>query len=315
MPSFLWDLEFLNLNSQRSYPLAEDATGRDVTGAFTLPYDFLVGLYFPVHAALDVDADRFFVRSVSVFATGYNVSLGYHDGTGSPPIVASTIISRVTHTPNASYALPGVGAFDDSVGKVVVGRTDGIDRQPAGQFLFDYAGGKLDSDAVRPMLRGVQSLYVVNNGEPSPPLRGDIYLTGGRNFQVSLVQLDADSAEIRLDAVEGAGLTEDCACEEAAGRPIVSINGIPPRPDGTFDLIGNQCLEVSPLAHGLKLADTCSAPCCGCAELEQLTRELEVLGNSEATMSGFVGRLAAEMTRFSQVILGSRLNDNGCIEC
>jgi hypothetical protein len=315
MANLLWNLEFLNLNSQRSYPLAEDATKRDTTGAFTLPDDFLVGLYFPVHAALSVDADRFFIRAIAVFATGYVISIGYHDGSASPPIVASTIVSRATHTLNASYALPGMGDFDDSAGKIVIGRLDSIDLQPTGQFLFDYAGGKLDSDAVRPMIRGVQALRVVTNGEPSPPIYGDIYLTAGRNFQISVASLDDDSAEIRFDAVDGAGLTEDCVCDDTSGPPIRKINGIPPRPDGTFDLIGNQCLDISALASGLRLSDTCSSPCCGCTELEQLTRELEVLGSAEATTSGFVGRLAAEMTQFSQVILGSRLNDSGCIEC
>ena len=58
MPIGIWNLEWLNHNSQRSYPLAEDATKTDITGTFTLPDDFILGLYFPIHAGLDVDVEN-----------------------------------------------------------------------------------------------------------------------------------------------------------------------------------------------------------------------------------------------------------------
>jgi hypothetical protein len=311
----IWNLEWLNHNSQRSYPLAEDATKRDITDSFVLPDDFILGLYFPVHAGLDVDADRFFIRSVAVFATGYNVSLAYDDGSSDPPVVASAIVSRTGHQSGASYALPGIGDFDDSAGKIVIGRTDSIDLQPSGQFFFDYAGGKLDSDAIRPMIRALQSIRVLNNGELSPPIYGDVYLVAGRNFQITVAQVADQPAEIRFEAVDGAGLTEQCACEGEVGPPITTINGIRPRPDGDFELVGNQCLAIDPMGNGLRLRDTCSSPCCGCDELERITRELEFLGNAEATLQGFVTRLDGEMAQFSQVILGSRLNDAGCEQC
>jgi hypothetical protein len=305
----------LNHNSQRSYPLAEDATGTDLTGSFVLPDDFLLELYFPIHAGLDVDADLFFLSSVSVFANGYNVSIGYNDGTASPPVVASTIISKATHVPNTTYALPGVYPFDDSVGKLVVGQLASIDLQPAGQFFFDYAGGKLDSDCVRPMIRGIQSIRVLNNGELSAPLTGHVVLAAGGNIKLSVSQPAGQPAEIRFDAVDGAGLTEVCDCESPVGGPILTINGLGPDPTGNFTLVGNQCLEIQPIANGLQLNDTCSSPCCGCTELEQLTKEIEVIGSGEATIDNFVNQLALQMNTFSQVILGSRLNDQGCVQC
>jgi hypothetical protein len=311
----IWNIEWLNMNSQRSYPLAEDATKRDTTGTFTLPDDFLLGLYFPIHAGNDVDVDRFFIRSVSVFATGYNISIGYDDGSGSPPIVASAIVSQSAHTPNMSYALPGVDAFDDSVGKLVIGILDSINDQPTGQFFFDYAGGKLDSDCIRPMIRGIQSIRVLNNGELSTPLTGHIVLTAGSNFQISINQPADSPAEIRFDAVDGSDLTETCACEGDVLQPILTINGIGPRPDGSFSMVGNQCLEIDPINNGLQLKDTCSAPCCGCQELEQITHEIEMIGSGATTVENFVNRLAVEMNTFSQVILGSRLNDQGCVQC
>jgi hypothetical protein len=316
MPVGIWNLEWLNHNSQRSYPLAEDATKVDLTGTFTLPDNFILGLYFPVHAGLDVDVENFFVASVSVFATGYNISIGYNDPTaGTTTIVASAIISQSTHTPNTSYALPGIYPFDDSVGKIVIGVLDSINLQPAGQFLFDYAGGKLDSDAIRPMIRGIQSIRVLNNGELSAPITGHVILSAGSNFQLLLTQVTGQPTQITFNAIDGTGLTSTCECEGTVTGPIMTINGIGPTPTGNFSLVGSQCLDIEPATNGLQLTDTCSSPCCGCAELEQITHEIEMIGTGEATLENFVNQLAAQMNTFSQVVLGSRLADQGCVQC
>jgi hypothetical protein len=315
MPIGIWNLEWLNHNSQRSYPLAEDATKTDQTGAFTLPDDFLLGLYLPVHAGLDVDVENFFIASISVFATGYNISIGYNDPQTGLAIVASAVISQVAHTPNMSYALPGVGAFDDTVGKLVIGVLDSINLQPSGQFLFDYQGGKLDADCIRPMIRGIQSIRILNNGELSPPVTGHVILSAGSNFQLSLTQVTGLPAEIRFDAINGAGLNEDCACQATAAAPIMTINGLGPDASGDFKMIGSQCLEVDKIANGLQLTDTCSAPCCGCTELEQITKEIELIGTGEQTLQNFVNNLANQVNTMSQVVLGSRIGDSGCVQC
>jgi hypothetical protein len=310
----IWNQEWLNQNSQRAYPLAEDATRRDESGSFTLPDDFLLGLYIPVHAGLDVLPDRFFVRSVSVFATGYNVAVAYDDGTSSPPIVATAVVARSSHREYDSYVLPGSGDFDDIVGKVVVGRTDAIDLQPSGRYFFGFSGGKLDPDCVRPMIRGVSSITVVNGGERSPRLYGDFEFSSGSNMQISVISIGSVN-QIRWDAIEGAGLIENCACEDDIGPPIRTINHVPPKADGDFTLVGNACLELETVGNGLKLNDKCSEPCCGCVELEKLTRELSQFGDQATTLRGFVDRLKREVDTMRDNLMGSRLNSTGCSTC
>jgi hypothetical protein len=321
MPVGIWNLEWLNHNSQRSYPLSDDATKTDLTGTFKLPDDFILELYFPAHAGVNVDVDQFFLASISIFATGYNISIGYNSSDGVA-IVASAIISKVTHVPNTTYSLPGVYPFDDSVGKLVIGQLGSIDLQPTGQFSFDINGGGLDSDCIRPMIRGIQSLRVLNNGELSDRLTGHVILSSGSNMQISVTPgsqatdtSPAVPAEVRFDAIDGAGLTEQCACEGTIGPPIRRINGVSPLPNGDFSLTGDSCLTINPLSNGLQLNDSCSSPCCGCAELEYVTQELQILGTGEATLQSFVDQLALQLNTFSQIILGSRLNDQGCIQC
>lgn len=312
MPLSTFNLQWLDHNSQRSYPLAEGASRTDQTGSFKIPDSLILGLYLPVHAGLDVEPAKFFVRSVAVFGVGLNISIGYDDGTAAPPVVATAVVPFATHTEYQSYALPGVGDFDDSVGKIVVGSTADLSALPPGQYLFDPAAGRLDTDCVRPIIRGVSAVVLVNGSERSGRLTGDIELAAGAN-----VRLTAAAAgggwQIRVDAIDGEGLNDECVCEGDAAAPCVkTINGIAPTPAGDFTLLGSACLTVEPAANGLRLVDTCSDPCCGCAELAAVTRDLERFGEAATTLQNFLTRLEGQVTAMTMTVLGSRLNDSGC---
>jgi hypothetical protein len=316
MPVGIWNQQWLNENSQRSYPLTEVATKVDSSGAFTLPDDFILGISFPVHSGMDVSPGRFFLRQLDIFGIGYNITLAYDDGTGSPPIVAATVIARSTHTEYDSYALPGQNDFNDSVGQIVIGKLDTIDSLAPGSYTFDAAGGQLEVDAIRPMVQYVSGIILLNNGSRSERLVGDIEIEAGTNFAVSAAVVVGENPVIRLSAIEGEGLNDECVCtDESEGICIKTINGIPPTAAGDFTILGDTCLEVSSITNGLQLEDKCSEPCCSCAELEALTVELELFGSAAATVQGFVNRLQAEVTQMSQVVLGSLLQDDGCVSC
>lgn len=308
--------EWQNQNSLRNYPLADDASGVDTTLSFTLPSSFLLELSLPVHAGLNVVPQNFFLRAVSVFAGGYSISIAYNDGTSTPPIVATATIAKTTHVEGNVYSLPGINDFADSVGKIVVGALLEIDQQPAGQFFFDYESGKLDPDCIRPQIRGVSSLVVVSGTDVSQPIYGDIYLTAGDNMQITLISV-GDVSEIRLDAIEGAGLTTNCDCTGTTPLPpaIRTIDGIPPDEHGNFNLLGGTCFDVGELAHGLKFTDTCSQPCCGCAELSAITAEIQHFRDEALTLENFVHALKSQIDNMESTILGSRIGSPNCVTC
>lgn len=314
-PDGIINVEFLNQNSQRAYPLSDEAGKLDVTGTFTLPDSFLVELYFPVHAGVDVEPEKFFLRRVGVFATGFNIVLAYDDGTSTPPLVASANIPRSAFSANESFALPGAGGFTDSVGKVVIGSLDEIDRQPSGVFTFDFDGGRLDTDVIRPQIRGLQSITLVNNSEKSDPIAGDVELIAGNNIRLTPVVVSGQDPQIVISAIEGEGLNEDCICDEELAPPIRTLNGVPPDTSGNFTLLGNDCINIQPIANGLSLDDVCSAPCCGCEELEAVNSQIARFGDGFVTLQTFVNRLAREVSAMSLTVLGSRLGDKGCFEC
>jgi hypothetical protein len=313
MPLGHWNLEWLNHNGQRHYPLADDADGVDETGTFRLPESFLLALYFPVHAGLDVQPDKFFLSRLSLFPTGYSVSIGYDDGTSDPPVAATAVIARNSHAALQSYALPGAGDFDDCLGKIVIGRTDEIDLQPAGEYTFTPAEGRLDTDAIRPMLRGVSSLAIVSGAERSARLYGDVRLRAGTNMKLTIASVDPAATTIRIDAIDGAGLNESCECDgDTPPAPIRTIDGIPPDAQGNFNLVAAKCVELPAIDNGLRVVDTCSDPCCGCPELEKLTEELRHFDGERVTLTNFLANLKAQVDTMDGVVLASRLGAPTC---
>lgn len=311
----IWNVEWLNGNEQRAYPLSDSASAADATGTFALPTSFLVGLQLPVPVGLDLGTavlpTGFFLKQVVAAPTGYTVVVGYDDGSAAPPAVASATIARATHAEYDAYVLTGAGAFENCRGAVAIGRLDEIDLQPAGAWAFTPDGGRLDVDAIRPVLRGVASLTVRNGNDVSPPLYGDIALVAGANIALAVF-----GQSIRIDAVPGAGMVEACDCagtgQAGLPPPIRSINGIPPRIDGNFDFNATRCIDIAKVPYGLRFDDTCSAPCCGCPELEALTAELAYFGNEATTLRHYVAQLASQFNQFGAVVLSSRLVDTPC---
>jgi hypothetical protein len=312
MPEFR-GVEWLNANEERSYPLSSGATKRDVTGTFTLPDSFLVELYLATSSALNVDTTQFYLQSLTVLPTGYNVTIGYNDGSGNPPTVGTAVIAAATAVEFGVYELPGVGDFEDISGKLTIGRLNEINAQPAGEFAFAPSGGLLDSDCIRPTINGVASLSVVNGTASSARLYGDIELIAGTNISLTAT----GGGVIRIDAITGAGLTAACDCTaDATPAPALrTINGVPPDVNGDFTLSGNDCITIAPLSTGLAIDNTCGTPCCGCTELQALTAELAHFGEEGTTLRNFINALSSEFNKFNAAVLGSKLGDAGCISC
>lgn len=308
-----WDLEFLNHNELRSYPLAMDATKYDITGSFLLPNDFIVGAYLATHAGADVDPGRFTIKSVVNYTAGFNVVIGYYNGSIIVP-VAATLIPHDGHQRYDAYRLNGIGDFNDISGFLVIGQLDNISEQPPGLWNFDLAGGRLDLDAIRPFIRAVTGLRVRNGNDLSGLITGDIILSAGTNFRITPVIVDDEDPVIVFDAIEGEGLNEVCVCDgDLAVAPCIrTINKRPPTADGDFHLAGSECVVISPIQYGLLIEDTCCKPCCGPDELLTVTQQAQLLDREAATMESILTNLEAQVSQMSQSLLGSRLGDTNC---
>ena len=304
------NLEWLNHNSQRAYPLIDEATHLDTTGSFKIPDEFIVSLYFPVHWGQNVDVTSFFIYKIASFEAGYSVTLGYSSASGVVE-VATALIAASAHSDNQVYNLGGIGDYVDSRGHIAIGSLDNISTQPSGFWEFDVLGAGLDPDAIRPHIRGVMSLRAENGTELSSHLYGNVRLQAGRNFRITPILAAAADPILVFDAIEGEGLTEDCVCVDEA-PPIKTINGVSPSLGGNFAFLGNDCIEISGGQNSITFTDVCSEPCCGCNELEVVTKALETFGSKAATLENFLVSLEARVTQMDMVVLGSRIGDRGC---
>jgi hypothetical protein len=317
MPLSQWNLEFLNHNAQRSYPLTAESTKQDTTQTFTIPNDFLVGLDIPVSAAMDMVTGQFFIRQVGLFASGVQLVVAYATDTGYMDVASALIPTTGSTIRNKVFTLGGIEPFDDIVGKVVIGRIDSLQAQPSGLFTFNLEDTRIEPQVVRPMIKGITSFRVASaTGATSDRFYGDIELVAGSNIQLSAVSAGSYT-RIVISAISGAGTIQSCSCEgEAATLPCIkTINGIAPGTDGNFNLVGDNCLSIDTTSNGIKMTDSCSQPCCGCPELEEITRSLENMSAQRATLETFVNQLAATTATFNSTVLGARLGDRRCLTC
>lgn len=316
MPTTTVNQQFLAQNANRRYPLADDASGLDLTEAFAVPNDFLVYLDLPVSTGVSTDPARFYVRYIGAHGDGYFIQVAYQPVSGPPVPVAAAAVSVQGFIKNTVYALGGVAPFDDTVGRIVIGSLDNINKQPAGFWEFSLENARLDPDAVRPIIQGVSALVCVTDGQPLAPLQGLVELRAGTNMQLVPIVAVGQDPVIVINAISGEGTVQDCVCvgDASPTAPILTINGLPPV-DDNFNLVGSECISVVPIANGLQLVDTCAKPCCGCVELERITQDLERLDTQAASVGTFVTQLQTQADTFGNVVLGSKLNDNNCTAC
>lgn len=244
------NLEWLNHNASRNYPLTAGSTRKDLTGTFEIPDDFLVGLYLTVPAGTAIDPGGFHIYKIGAFASGYSVTIGYN---GEP--VASALIAEASHVKGYYYTLGGLGNYTETTGHVVIWDLGNISKQPAGQFEFDNDGALLEVDCIRPDIRGVTSVAIQNGSVVSEPFYGHIVFQAGANVRIIPTEVDGNTV-FTIDAIEGEGLIEECDClGDDAATPIYTINGIQPTPDGDFRILGGDCLDVEGVTNGIKLKE------------------------------------------------------------
>lgn len=311
MPIGNWNLQWLNHNAQRSYPLTMRATKRDLGDTIQIPDSFILALYFPVHAGQDVTVNRFYIKNILLAEIGHTIGIGYADPDAGPLLVGSVSIPLATHVPYTAYAISGINDFADSVGNIVIGPLDEVGALPQGFYEFDVTGSEIEPDAIRPMIRGVSGIRVVGVNEVSETLYGDVEFVAGTNMQIVV---DAEQNKITFNAISGENLNTDCECAvNKPGECIKCINGIC-SDDGTFNFSGGGCIDVNVSQGGgfISFTDTCASPCCGCPELDVLKNQIDRFSDGVATLENFVTRLNSEVTQMSLVVIGSRLGDAGC---
>lgn len=296
MPLNIWNLEWLNHNSQRSYPIADWATKESSeSSAVKLPDDFILALSIGVNSAHSIDIDGFYIKSVLVMDTGCSVVLGY-DGTD----VAITHIRAGSD--QVTYTLTGLGDFNDIVGYIAINPNSSIMKGLSGYYNFTREATCLEADCIRPMIKTISSISVYTDSfSKGEILYGDIIFKAGANMDIRVSKTE-NSSIIVFSAIDGSGLTDSCECSVDKDRvPVKSINTAIADENGNIQIVGTECLAVSEEGNTIILEDTCSKPCCGCAELDALYDNVKDVINGATTLRTAVENLAAKQDQVELV--------------
>lgn len=289
------NIEWLNGNSYRAYPIKEDASRipTDVSG------NILDGVVLPDYLIVDFILTMPGISSTMVYLAqlalvGNLMTMVIKDA--SDVQVGTVSVDLSAHVTNQGYTIVGAGTYEDIIGRIVLGNVANLANDLAdGLYNFSLNTAPFELSTVRPMLRGVRSLRIEDQGTESDYIFGHVKLLAGRNIQ--LTYLPTYNA-IRIDAIDGTGFTEDCACPDEIGKTNVvrTINGIPLE---DVEIVGDgQCTVVTVNGNTINIADVCSTPCCGCPELEAVTQQLNVLDASIARLESFANQLNERIQSF-----------------
>ena len=297
-----WNLEWLNQNSVRGYPFKEDASRTDLTAALTIPNAVVVDFIMVVP---DLEASTYYLRSLM-----YSGSTLTFEIAQSGDVVASVTVTTSAHTTNTAYTVRGQGSYYGAVGKLVVGDLTGLaDLIPPGVYVFDAAATVFEARCVRPDIRALNSLVVVDADlNESPPITGRVRLIAGNNIRLTYVAATEDAiSRIRIDAINNPDYDEECDCEDTtvAKIPITTINGEASLL-GEFDIeSGSPCLSITTESGRIVLTDTCSKPCCGCSEQELITERMALYDATLTKLESMLQQVAGRQQDFFDNVIAT----------
>lgn len=303
---------WLNENALREYPIHEgcgmrpnDSAGVLVASGWSLPTCLLVDMSISLSGK---NSDPFlYLGQMSV--VGGSVTLAFCDRDGSRvfTVYATTDedLDNVTlHTKNASYEVSGIGSFSDARGVVTLGDLDEFfEMTPEGVYTFSSDQTRIEPSCIRYSISGVRSIKASDSyGYMSAQLQGDVNLVAGDNIRFDY---RPDDNALVVSADPNSGYTEECDCNSSDGSSFVrSINGIQVE---DVVITGDECVEVTTDNGVIKITDTCSKPCCGCAETTFINQTINNLQTSVSTLTNNVSTLGNRLAQFmTSYVLGRK---------
>lgn len=306
MSRYIRGVEWADRSTDSNYPLIPAATGLDETEVFQIPRDLLSGMTLGIPADLLLSPAKVWIRSflhtsgllsvrLSGIVNGVEKELGQFD------ISTSSLASQAETGGYAVAVFAGTEEFYDLRGQLLFRGLNGLERQPQGEFFFEFAAAGVDPDCVRPYIRHVSKLVVENNNESN--LTGAVRLAAGSNMRLR-VEIEDDQPVVYFDALDASDLNEELECDFGTLPPIRRVNGLTGDAQRQLTLIGSRCLEPIPLENELQLRNRCSEPCASCDEAEAVKSLIAPFQAQVPTLVNLINRLDAAITA-TQANVGS----------
>lgn len=286
------NLDFLNANTLRNFPIREGLSGKDNTSAFTIPEDFLVDLVMSVSSDPSV---RVYISRIVNMPDEIEIEFALYGTTTQIGVVS---ISPQGHKRYDTYYMVPSSNYAAASGKLVVGEVTSITTLPYGTFTFDQTATELEARTIIPGLATVSRFVFKNADGSSFSVTGDVTIVAQTNTKFRLI----NSTTVAVDAGEGLGLNAECADD----RPCLkTINNIAPDETGNFTLTTSDCAKFTALAsgtlRGLNLSDSCCKPCLSCNEIGDLTQRLTQLESDLIALRTYFNEVDLLTKQFGQL--------------
>ena len=286
--------EFLQHNSNRSYPLSEQTTKLSGEG-FTIPNNFLVAAKIVVNATPEqVNISNFYIGRLIVYNGGIRIDICYQDNNKS--IRVGVVTAADTDRYNVTFPIIGVHTKDflhGLAGHITIGTFDQI-KYNLGDYPFDVVGGRFDVDVVQYSTAAVTSVTVEANGITYQPIRGDIKIVAGKNINIhpeseeghTVLRISRQSSDTELR----------CRC-------IKTINEVTPDKDGNIELVSaSPCLKITEETAKLNITETCCEPCCECEELAMITNGIQSLVQAHTDIRLYQHKLEQQLQQLTTTL-------------
>lgn len=296
------NIEWLNQNQLRAYPIREDAdtTPRTSNGSVAtglkIPTCLITDFSFTI-AFAEVDADSVpTLTGLTHTAGGFSFEFS-----AGNTVLATKTIAFDKHTVNKTYRLTGQGDNADFGGWLTVGdMAKAAEELPEGAYRFEPGQVPFEVSTLRMMPRGVRSITAVGKYglRTYAPLTGAVKIIAGSDMRV-LNSAAANAIWLQAESGTGYERTAPCVCGTAGVQNVESINGMSVK---DIKIIGDKkCITVEKTEDPVtfKVSDTCSTPCCGCAELNFVETAVATLNKSLATLTSYADALRQKINELS----------------
>lgn len=308
------NIEWLNGNSNRSYPFMEDSNLVANNGT-TLPNSVITDISIIIP---NLNGQLPWLQSIVVSAT--SVSGTIYVGAEEAASFSGDLTDTFT-----KLAVIGTGDYGAARGVIVTGNPSEFVKEFTGALSFDAESATFVPRGTYETPTGiVDGITIVNNGVVNEAtFTGTVRLIAGNNVTLtevpestttttdpitgeSIVQVVSPRG-IRID-VAGGEYSEECECEEgtALPPPIRSINGMTGDAQGNINIVSaTDCVQITASSNSVNIEDTCSTPCCGCEELDLINSQLEVYRATVQTLERRAQALESTEVSFRNNVLAS----------
>lgn len=320
------NIEWLNNNMHRNYPLVDDCSATSTTGMY-LPTSFITDMNIIAHDTGDLSvAERFFVSSILNTGLFIRVLISYNPPSGIPfeclmsedipsDIVASySMLDKVFNLmPTASIPTEYTNKFKNLKASITIGTCEDIINM--GNMVFDYESSIISPMAISVIAEDIQNAidsitFMDKSGNIIGTVTDDFIIKAEDGISIAIdysgempvVSFRRSETDAYINAEYKSVDDIVSAVKASIGDPILTINGTSPK-NGNIVINGEACTTVTTGMASISISNTCSQPCCSStsdsadAAIETLrdycNRIINYFESMSGTINGIQSRIAA----------------------